>query len=122
MKRKAIGYIRTSNQDHGPEAQLQALRSSLGPETTLVKTFTDLAVASGQFRTGLQDALAYLETNQVDVLVVYSGDRLTRKITELRALLERLNSRGVSLHIATYPPASLKEGYPWTWCSWPWNA
>jgi DNA invertase Pin-like site-specific DNA recombinase len=79
-------------------------------------------VASGSTRPGFQAALDYLENNQVDVLAVYSGDRLTRKITELRALLERLNSRGVSLHIATYPPASLKEGFPWTWCSCPWSA
>ena len=106
MKRKAIGYIRTSNQDHGPEAQLQAIKASLGPETTLVKTFTDLAVASGQFRTGLQDALAYLETNQVDVLVVYSGDRLTRKITELSALVEQLKSRGVTVHTVTDSPSN----------------
>ena len=102
---KTVAYIRTSDQGHGPEAQLQAIRSSLGPETTLVKTFTDLAVASGEFRTGLQDALAYLETNQVDVLVVYSGDRLSRKGSELRALVAQLNSRGVSLHLAAASPS-----------------
>jgi site-specific DNA recombinase len=97
---KAVAYIRTSAPDHSPEAQLQAIRSSLGPETTLVATFTDLAVASGSTRPGLQAALDYLEKNQVDVLVVYRGDRLTRKISELSALLERLKAWGVSLHIA----------------------
>jgi DNA invertase Pin-like site-specific DNA recombinase len=101
----AIGYLRTSDQDDGPEAQLQAIRESLGPETTLEATFTDLAVAGGQPRPGLQAALDYLEDRQVDALVVYSGDRLTRKTTELRALAAQLKSRGVSLHIAAAFPS-----------------
>jgi DNA invertase Pin-like site-specific DNA recombinase len=103
---KTVAYIRTSDQDHGPEAQLQAIRSSLGPETTLVATFTDLAVASGSTRPGLQAALDYLEKNQVDVLVVYSCDRLTRKITELSALVEQLKSRGVTVHTVTDSPGN----------------
>jgi DNA invertase Pin-like site-specific DNA recombinase len=97
---KAVVYIRTSAPDHSPEAQLQAIQASLGPEVTPVATFTDLAVASGSTRPGLQAALNYLEKNQVDVLGVYSGDRLTRKINELSELLERLKAWGVSLHIA----------------------
>jgi DNA invertase Pin-like site-specific DNA recombinase len=103
---KTVAYIRTSDQDHGPEAQLQAIRSSLGPETTLVATFTDLAVASGSTRPGLQAALDYLEKNQVNALVVYSCDRLTRKITELSALVEQLKSRGVTVHTVTDSPSN----------------
>jgi DNA invertase Pin-like site-specific DNA recombinase len=103
---KTVAYIRTSDQDHGPEAQLQAIRSSLGPETTLVATFTDLAVASGSTRPGLQAALDYLEKNQVNALVVYICDRLTRKITELSALVEQLKSRGVTVHTVTDSPSN----------------
>ena len=103
--KKAIGYIRTSAPQDSPEAQLQAIRSSLGPETTLVASFTDRAVASGQPRPGLQAALDYLDQHQVDALVVYSGDRLSRSTTELSVLLERLKSRGVSLHLAAGSPS-----------------
>jgi DNA invertase Pin-like site-specific DNA recombinase len=101
---KAVAYIRTSAPDQGPEAQLQAIRSSLGPETTLVATFTDLAVASGSTRPGLQAALAYLEKNQVDVLAVHRLDRLSQKTSELGALLEQLKSRGVTLRTVTDSP------------------
>ena len=103
---KTVAYIRTSDQDHGPEAQLQAIRSSLGPETTLVATFTDLAVASGSTRPGLQAALDYLEKNQVDVLVVHRLDRLSRKSSELSALVEQFKSRGVSVHTVTDSPSN----------------
>jgi DNA invertase Pin-like site-specific DNA recombinase len=71
-----------------------------------VATFTDLAMASGQPRPGLQAALDYLEHHQVGVLVVYRGDRLTRKTTEVTALVEQLKSRGVSVHIVAESPSN----------------
>jgi DNA invertase Pin-like site-specific DNA recombinase len=95
--RKAVGYTRISAQNYGSEAQLQAIQESLGPETTLVDTFSDQANGSGSSRPGLQDLLEYLEQRQVDALVIYNGDRLTRSIDELSALLEQLKSRGISV-------------------------
>jgi DNA invertase Pin-like site-specific DNA recombinase len=103
---KAIGYTRISAHNYGPEAQLRAIQASLGPETTLVKTFVDRAPAPGQPRPGLEDLLDYLEQYQVDVLVVHRLDRLSRTASELSAQLERLKSRGVTVRTVTDSPSN----------------
>jgi DNA invertase Pin-like site-specific DNA recombinase len=101
---KAVAYIRASDQDFSPEAQLQIIRESLGPDVTLVASFTDRAVAAGQPPPGFQEVLDYLEHHQVDALVVQHLDRLLRTASELGTLLEHLKSRGVTLHTVADSP------------------
>jgi len=98
---KTVAYIRTSDQDLSPEAQLQAIQESLGPDVTLLESFTEQSGGTGHPRPGLQAVLDYLDRHQVDVLVVHRLDRLSRKSSELSALVEQFKSRGVSVHTVT---------------------
>ncbi len=86
-KDKVVGYIRVSTLDQNTDRQLD------GQE--LDKVFTDKASGKDTNRPQLKAAMDYLRDG--DKLIVHSLDRLARNLTDLRAIITELTSRGVMI-------------------------
>jgi DNA invertase Pin-like site-specific DNA recombinase len=86
-KDKVVGYIRVSTLDQNTDRQLDA--------QDLDKVFTDKASGKDTNRPQLKAALDYLRDG--DKLMVHSLDRLARNLTDLRAIVTELTSRGVMI-------------------------
>src|SRR5207253_10780342 len=56
---------------------------------------------SDLFRTGLDELLHLIETRQIQALIVYGSDRLSRSTVDGLLLLESLAKSNVELHYAT---------------------
>jgi site-specific DNA recombinase len=79
------------------------IRSQAGEGWRLVKTAYDDGGFSGgsMERPGLQQLLADIRTGQVDTVVVYKVDRLTRSLTDFARMVEVFDARGVSFVAVT---------------------
>lgn len=108
---KAIGYIRVSTEEQAREgisldnqtARIKAYCESQDWE--LVKVFSDEGFSGKDMkREGLKELLSFLEADQVNVVVVYKTDRLTRKQRHLYQLLEdTFEKKGVGFKSVTEP-------------------
>jgi site-specific DNA recombinase len=102
-------YVRRSTDDeHQPyslESQLTRLHAYIAsqPGWVLVDTFRDDASAATTNRPGLQAALSAAWSKRFDLLLVYRLDRFTRRIRDLAALTEELDTAGVAFRSATEP-------------------
>src|SRR5215831_14306684 len=68
----------------------------------LRKRFDDPAYSGGNLdRPALQALLADIEAGQIDVVVVYKIDRLTRSLADFAKLIERFEARSVSFVAVT---------------------
>jgi DNA invertase Pin-like site-specific DNA recombinase len=106
--RVAIYIRRSTDEEHQPfslEAQENKLRAYITsqPGWSLVATFPDDASGATLDRPGLQKALAAARAGRFDVLLVYRVDRFTRRIRDLVALLDDLDTAGVAFRSATEP-------------------
>ncbi len=106
--RVAIYIRRSTDEEHQPfslEAQESKLRAYITsqPGWSLVAAFPDDASGATLERPGLQKALAAARAGRFDVLLVYRVDRLTRRIRDLVALLDDLDTAGVAFRSATEP-------------------
>lgn len=86
-KGQRVGYVRVSTADQNTARQLDA--------ETLDKTFADYASGKDTNRPELAKALEYVREG--DTLVIHSMDRLARSLPDLRALVDDLTARGVSV-------------------------
>ena len=76
-------------------AYITALRSEGWRQ--MAERFDDGGISGGTLeRPGLQRLLALVEARQVDVIIVYKIDRLTRSLSDFSRLAERFEARGVS--------------------------
>ena len=82
-----VGYVRVSTVKQNNERQLDGVE--------LDKVFTDEVSGSTVERDGLKACLEYLRDG--DVLHVHSIDRLSRSITDLKDMVEKLNARGIAV-------------------------
>lgn len=106
---KAIGYIRVSTQEQAKEGislkmQEDRIRAyCYSQDWKLIRVFNDEGFSGKNMkRKGLQDLLSFLETDHVDVVVVYKTDRLTRKQRHLYHLLEdRFERKGIGFKSVT---------------------
>jgi site-specific DNA recombinase len=105
---RVIGYARVSTTQQADEgssivaqrAQLEAYCSAFGYE--LVGVESDAGFSAGNIeRLGLQTALARLQRNEADALLVVKLDRLTRNVVDLCTLVDehfRGDKRLLSAH------------------------
>jgi DNA invertase Pin-like site-specific DNA recombinase len=65
--------------------------------TIIPAAYDDGGCSGGSMeRPGLQTLLQHIESNLVDVIVVYKVDRLTRSLTDFAKIVELLDARSVS--------------------------
>jgi len=108
---KVVGYIRVSTEEQAregislenQEAKIKAYCESQDWE--LVEVFSDEGFSGKDMkREGLKNLLIFLEADQVNVVVVYKTDRLTRKQRHLYQLLEdTFEKKGVGFKSVTEP-------------------
>jgi len=105
-KQKAIGYIRVSTEDQATKG------ISLAAQAAKVKAYCELydfeltaiiedAGISGKTlnRPGIQEALSLCKKGDVEALIVFKLDRLSRRTADILSLADTVFSKGkVSLH------------------------
>ncbi len=101
---KVIGYVRVSTEDQAKEGvSLEAQQAKieaycLTKDWELVSIEADRGLSAKDCnRAGLQAALQAVEKKEVDALVVYKLDRLTRSIADLSKLVTLLDKHAVAL-------------------------
>jgi DNA invertase Pin-like site-specific DNA recombinase len=101
-----VGYARTSTaeQEAGLAAQERDLRAA-----GCGKVFAERVSSVGQ-RARLDAALDFLRGG--DVLMVTRPDRLARSVADLLGIVERLDAKGVALHVMSMGGAALDTGEP----------
>ena len=86
-----VGYVRVSSADQNPARQLVGV--------DVERTFTDAASGRDQDRPQLEALLGFVRDG--DHVYVHSLDRLARNLADLRALVERVNGKGVAVTFIT---------------------
>lgn len=102
---RVVGYVRVSTSDQaehgvGLDAQCQAITDEADRRGWELVTICEDGGLSGKStvkRKGLHAALALLENDQADALVVAKLDRLARSMVDFATLLERAAQRGWDL-------------------------
>lgn len=100
---RAVIYTRISTKQQSTELQLKPLQELVkrsGYE--LVDTLEDIGVSGsklGSKRTGMGKLLKMVNRREVDVVCVYSVDRIGRKLTDVLNTAQELNDKGVGLII-----------------------
>jgi DNA invertase Pin-like site-specific DNA recombinase len=87
-KGHTVGYIRVSTFEQNTDRQLE--------DVELDKVFTDKVSGKDTNRPQLQALLEYLREG--DSLYVHSMDRLARNLDDLRAIVNSLTSKGITIH------------------------
>ena len=91
-----VGYVRVSTSDQTTQLQMDALIAhGVAPEDI----HSDSASGAIRNRPGLQAALKDLREG--DILVIWKLDRLSRSLTDLLTILERLDQAGVQFQSLT---------------------
>jgi DNA invertase Pin-like site-specific DNA recombinase len=93
------GLDQAFNSLHAQREACEAyVKSQAGEGWSLIRTIYDDGGYSGgsMERPALQSLLADIEKGQVDVVVVYKVDRLTRSLTDFAKIVEQFDKRGVS--------------------------
>ncbi len=103
--KKAIGYIRVSTQEQASEGvslSVQAAKIRAYAELndlTLVGIENDAGLSGKNTdRAGLQSVLRMAESGEVEAVIVYKLDRLSRKVTDTLEMIEHLEKLGVAFH------------------------
>ena len=100
---RAVIYTRTSTAHQTTDSQLEALRSMVSRSGyDLVEIIEDKGVSgtkSGRERKGMAKVMEMVNRRDLDLLCVYSVDRIGRKIGDIISLVEELNEKGVGLVI-----------------------
>ncbi|CEI53381.1 recombinase family protein [Pseudomonas aeruginosa] len=86
-----VGYIRVSTKDQNPERQLHDLPFELD------KTFIDHFSGKTAKRPALQEMFDYVRSG--DIVYAHDVFRLARSLIDLVTIVQKLNKKGVSVHI-----------------------
>lgn len=86
-----VGYIRVSTKDQNPERQLHDLPFKLD------KTFIDHFSGKTAKRPALQEMFDYVRSG--DIVYAHDVFRLARSLIDLVTIVQKLNKKGVSVHI-----------------------
>jgi site-specific DNA recombinase len=101
---QAVGYVRVSTEDQArdgvslsaQQAKLEAY--CLVKDWTLVKVIRDEGFSAKRLkRPGLEELLALVSSRQVEAVIVYKLDRLTRSVSDLDKLIKRFERYDVAL-------------------------
>ena len=100
---RAVIYTRTSTNKQSTGSQLEPLKTLVersGYE--LVEIIEDEGVSGtilGNNRNGMSRLMYMVNRREIDVVCVYSVDRIGRKLTDVLSIAEQLNEKGVGLVI-----------------------
>jgi len=102
--KKAVAYIRVSTDQQADsglglevqQAKVRAMAEVQGVE--LIELIVDAGESAKSLkRPGAQRLLALVDAGEVDTVIIYKLDRLTRSVRDLGDLLERFERRSVAL-------------------------
>tara|TARA_Y100000310_G_scaffold165982_1_gene165725 strand:- start:356 stop:949 length:594 start_codon:yes stop_codon:yes gene_type:complete len=100
---RAVIYTRTSTSRQSTASQLEALSTMVSRSGyDLVETIEDIGVSGtkrGKQREGMARVMRMVNRREIDVLCVYSVDRIGRNMGDVISLVEELNEKGVGLII-----------------------
>ena len=110
---RAVIYTRTSTSQQRNDMQLEALHNVVkNSNYELIDVIEDVVVSGRKDRNkraGMKKLMQLVAHREVDVVCVYSVDRLGRNMADVISIVEEIDSRGVSLIIhkqglATHTP------------------
>ena len=100
---KAVIYTRVSSSSQSVEMQIDILKTLCKKmDYDLVDTIADEAVSGGKLgrdRQGMSRLLKMVNKREVDVVLVYSVDRIGRKLSDVISIAENFAEKGVGLVI-----------------------
>lgn len=99
---KAVIYARVSTNTQDYQRQLDELRAyAARMGYKVVKEFSEKISGAKKIaeREALSDLLDYVESNEVDKVLVYECSRLSRRAVDFLAVIEQLTEQGVSVFI-----------------------
>ena len=100
---RAVIYTRTSTLQQRTDIQLEALKTLVANSGyDLVNIIEDVGVSGtklGNTRDGMKKLMAMVNRKEVDIVCVYSVDRIGRKLTDILSIAEHLTEKGVGLVI-----------------------
>jgi len=100
---KAVIYTRTSTNGQRTDIQLDALHALVKrSEYDLVEVIEDCGVSGtilGRKREGMAKLMKMVRNREIDVVLVYSVDRIGRKLTDILSIAEHLTENNVGLII-----------------------
>jgi DNA invertase Pin-like site-specific DNA recombinase len=99
---RAVIYARVSTSTQDYQRQLDELRdyaSRMG--YTVVREFSEKISGARKVeeRAALSDLLDYVESNEVDKVLIYECSRLSRRAVDFLTVIEQLTEQGVSVYI-----------------------
>lgn len=96
--KKIVVYARTASKKQNIDLQLEAAKSHLkGVQEEKIVTLTDEATSISSHRKGLQTLLELVKNDQVDTLIVYQQDRLTRSAHEYLEIMDLIYKHKVKV-------------------------
>ena len=100
---RAIIYVRTSTRKQSGEMQLKTLHDMVDRSGyDLIEVIQDIGVSGtilGKSREGMGKVMQMVQRREVDVVCVYSVDRIGRSMGDIISLVEELDQKGVGLII-----------------------
>lgn len=100
---RAVIYTRTSTSQQRNDMQLEALHNVVkNSNYQLIDVIEDVGVSGKKDRNkraGMKKLMQLVAHREVDVVCVYSVDRLGRNMADVISIVEEIDSRGVSLII-----------------------
>jgi DNA invertase Pin-like site-specific DNA recombinase len=102
-QKRAVIYTRTSTHQQQDNIQLDALTEMAQRSGyDLIEVIKDLGVSGGKQgnkRVGMKRLMNMVNRREIDVVMVYSVDRIGRQMSDVISLVEQLEEKGVGLII-----------------------
>lgn len=105
---KAIGYVRVSTEEQAREGiSLDNQKAKIEAycelnDLELVETIEDAGKSGKDLnREGIQSLLARIKARQIDAVVVYKLDRLSRRVKDTLTLMDLIEKKSVAFHSIT---------------------
>lgn len=96
--KKTVVYARTSSEKQSIDLQLAAARPFLkGVQEENVVIFTEIAASKLSQQVGLKEIMRLVENDQVDTIIVYQRDRLTRSFYKYLEIIDLIYAHKVKV-------------------------
>lgn len=102
MNKKIVIYARTSTMQQQCERQLEELRAYCKKmDYEVVREFAETVSGAKTIadRVALTELMNYVDTHEVDKVVVYEASRLSRRVIDFLEIVEYLTARKISVFI-----------------------
>jgi len=102
--KKAIGYVRVSTSEQAIEGiSLDNQKAKIQSycelnDLELTEIIEDVGSGKNLKRDGIQEILALIKRKEIDSLIVYKLDRLSRKVIDVLTLIETFEKNGINFH------------------------